>query len=119
MPTYIFQNPKTDELVEVVQSIHDNHIYIDESGLQWDRVFTSPLASVDSKPDVYDQNKFAEKTDGKGSLGDLWDRSKEWSEKRKNDHGGIDPLQQKSYKDYAKKRNGKRHPNDKISHIKI
>ena len=31
MPTYIFENPKTGELTEVVQGVHDEHRFIDNA----------------------------------------------------------------------------------------
>ena len=39
MPIYIYQNPITEEVIEVVQSMSEDHIYFDESGLKWKRVF--------------------------------------------------------------------------------
>ena len=38
MPVYIYQNPKTKEVVELVQSINDAHDYTDESGLKCNRM---------------------------------------------------------------------------------
>ena len=56
---------------------------------------------------------FVEKTRNKsGTIGDLWDMSKELSEKRKKKHG-KDPILQKYYKNYSKERNGMKHDNDK------
>ena len=41
MPTYVFENPETGEVVEVQQRIKDRHEHIDENGLEWRRVWTS------------------------------------------------------------------------------
>ncbi len=113
MPTYIFQHPETDEVVEVVQKIKEPHVFIDKNGVEWNRIFTVPHASVPVSIDAYSATDFAEKTKGsKGTLGDLWDRSKEMSEKRKKDHGGIDPVEKKYYKNYSEKRKGMKHSND-------
>lgn len=108
MPVYIFQNEMTGEVKEVVQSIHDKHEY-SEGGVQWKRVFTPPQVGNTIKIDPYNPRDFVEKTGSqKGTMGDLWDRSKELSEKRK-DKEGVDPVQQKYFDNYAKQRKGKRH----------
>ena len=41
------------------------------------------------------------------------DASAELSSKRAEQNGGIDPVKQKYFKDYAKKRNGTKHHLDK------
>lgn len=33
MPQYLFEHPKTNEIIEITQSIHDQHKYTDESGI--------------------------------------------------------------------------------------
>ena len=40
MPFYIFINPDTQEEIEVQQRMTEPHVYIDENGLEWQRVFT-------------------------------------------------------------------------------
>ena len=42
----------------------------------------------------------------KGSMGDMWDYSKELSEKRKEITGTVDPIRKKAEKNYSKKRKG-------------
>ena len=49
----------------------------------------------------------------KGTLGDMMDRSAEMSQKRADECGGVDPVKESYYKDYAKKRKGTPHP-DKL-----
>jgi len=39
MPAYTFQHPKTEEVIEVTQSMTDEHVYIDEKGVRWKRVW--------------------------------------------------------------------------------
>ena len=52
MPIYIFQNPNTKEIKEIIQSMNEEHIYIDSNGLKWDRIFASPQTSIkDTKLD--------------------------------------------------------------------
>ena len=113
MPTYIFQHPDTEEYIEIFQNIEDKHVYIDEEGVNWNRIFTSPNLSTDTKIDPFSQKAFLEKTTGKGTIGDLMDRSAELSEKRAEQNGGIDPVKKQYFKEYSKKRGGKKHEKDK------
>jgi hypothetical protein len=110
MPVYLYQNPKTKEIKEIVQSIHDEHEYY-ENNVKWNRIFTAPEINTQDKLKVDSSAKdFARVTaNQKGSLGDLWDRSSELSEKRKKIYG-KDPVKEKYFKDWSKKRKGKVHP---------
>ena len=38
MPVYIFQHPQTEEIIEIIQKHDENHIYIDEFDVKWNRV---------------------------------------------------------------------------------
>jgi len=88
MPIYIFKNPKTEEYKEIVQTMNEEHIYIDEFGLEWNRVFTIPHASIDTKEDAWNHNQFVEKTGKmKGTVGDVLDYSAELSSKRAESNG--------------------------------
>lgn len=119
MPIYIYQNPITEEYIELVQSMNDEHKYIDEKGLEWKRVFIASQLRTDSSINPWDKNDFIEKTkDVKGSYGDMLDRSSELSEKRAEQNGGIDPIKQKYFSDYSKKRNGAKHISDPSSKLK-
>ncbi len=40
MPTYLFIHPDTEEAKEVFQRISEDHVYIDEKGIEWKRVYT-------------------------------------------------------------------------------
>ena len=110
MPFYLYQHPKTGEQIEVMQSMKDNHVYEDEKGLKWERVWSIPQASIDTNINPWDKNAFREKTSTgkKGSMGDLWDRSKELSDKRAHQNGGVDPIRANYEKDYSSKRKGKK-----------
>lgn len=110
MPFYIFKNPHTNEVKEVLMSMNDEHKFIDSDGLEWERVFTIPQASIDTKVDPFNKVKFLEKTSKAGSIGDLWDRSKELSEKRAEKRDGVDEVKQKFFDKYKKERNGRMHP---------
>ena len=113
MPIYIYQNPKTEEYIEIIQSMNDKHIYIDEDDLEWKRIFLSSQLKTESSIDPWSDTDFIEKTKNtKGSYGDMLDRSAELSNKRAEQNGGIDPIKQKYYKDYSKKRGGAKHPQE-------
>ena len=62
MPLYRFKNPETGEEVEVFQSMKDDHSY-SENGIDYERVFLIPNASIDAKidglnPDYYSYTLF-------------------------------------------------------------
>jgi hypothetical protein len=111
MPLYLYQSPKTGKIKEIIQSVHDTHEYF-EDGVKWNRIFTAPEVNTFDKLGAESTSKqFAELTGKqKGTMGDLWDRSQELSDKRKKLYGGEDPVKKKYYKDWSKKRKGKVHP---------
>jgi len=126
MPIYVYQNPSTDEIREVVQSMSEEHVYVDEDGLEWKRVFIPSQLKTEASIDPWSNSDFVEKTrNTKGTYGDMLDRSAELSEKRADQNGGVDPIRQKYFKDYSKKRNGAKHPKEKQKkvfenkHVKI
>ena len=109
MPLYTYENPKTGETIDILQTMSEKHQYIDQEGLEWKRVFQVPNASVDSQIDPYSNVSFLDATKNKkGTYGDLIDKSAELSEKRAKDHGGKDPVKESFYKDY-KTKTGKDH----------
>ncbi len=76
----------------------------------WRRVWLKPQMAVDAVAiDPYSPSDFVKATNKKGSIGDLYDRSTELSKKRA-DKDGKDPIQEKFFEDYSKKRHGKKHP---------
>jgi hypothetical protein len=109
---YIFKHPKKDLYVEVQQGMNEEHVYSDSSGVKWERVYTNPQISVNDRIDPFSANDFTRVT-GKqrGTYGDVLDRSRELSEKREK-IAGVDPVKQKYFEDYSKKRRGKVHPQD-------
>jgi predicted nucleic acid-binding Zn ribbon protein len=113
MPIYLYQNQKTKEIREVIQGMNEEHVYFGDNGKEknWDRVFTIPTASIDTKQDPFSQNDFLDRTKNKkGTYGNMLDYSKELSEKRASIVGGKDPVKEKFYKQYSKDRNGAKHP---------
>jgi hypothetical protein len=113
MPLYTYEHPETEKTIDIIQTMNEEHIYVDEKGVQWKRVFHSPQANIDSKVDPFDNNSFISKTGNqKGTYGDIIDQSKEMSQKRE-DKLGYDPLRKKYFKEYSKKRRGLKHPLDR------
>ena len=76
MPIYLFKHPDTDETIEVVQKMNDFHIYIDYDGLEWERVWTAPNATVDCKLDGSMESFMKYTENKKGTMGDIWNASK-------------------------------------------
>ena len=118
MAIYLFENPNNkEEIVEIVQSIHEKHEYI-KDGIKWNRIFTVPNASIDSQLNPDNPQDFVKYTSSrKGTIGDLMDLSAELSNKRK-DKKGIDPVKEKYYDKYAKDRKGTKHPDVRKRELK-
>ena len=110
MPFYLFQNPETQEVIEVMQSMKADHVYVDDNGLKWERVFTVPNAAIDSGGiDPYAENDILKATEKRGiTCGEMFDLSAEMSQKRES-KDGKDKVKEKAQKDY-KKKTGKAHP---------
>jgi len=108
MPYYLFSNPDSGEVREIFFHMNDEKIYIDENGLKWDREFTVPQASIDVNIDPYSKRAFMDKTNKVGTFGEMFDLSKELSEKR----GGKknDPVKKDFQKDWKNKRKIKHTP---------
>ena len=112
MPLYIFEHPETEEIVELVQSMKDEHVYIDDKGVEWKRVYTPTNFAIDGSLNPTSSMDFVEKTKNKNyTQGDLQDISREASDKRER-LMGKDPVKQKWFKDYETSRKGKKHPED-------
>jgi len=115
---YEFENEAGEKTVfyySVANYPKIGQVHIDEAGVEWKRIFSLPSAASDTKLDPNNMNDFVNKTaQKKGSLGDLWDQSRELSEARaKQTDDGVDPVKKKFFADYKKKRNGLDHPDAK------
>ena len=110
MPEYIYEHPETGEKITVWQTIHEAHEY-EVDGVAYNRVYTVPNASIDTKIDPFSQKEFREKAKA-STIGDLWDQSAEASEKR-TEKLGHDPVKQKHFEDYSKKNKRAKHPLDR------
>lgn len=122
MPEYLYINDSTEEVYSVIQGMNDEHIFFDpKTGEQCRRIFTVPNASVDSlsNSDPFNIQEHVEKTGKmKGSVGDLWDVSREMSERRAEKIGAEDPVKREMFNNYEKK-NGVKHHKDKPDKIKM
>jgi hypothetical protein len=104
MPVYIYENPNTGELEEVVQTMSEPHVYF-KNDVQWSRVFVTPSAKVDSLEncDPFNKQDFLKRTARPGmTMGDMWNESARLSEKRASALG-KDPIKEKAIKSYETK----------------
>jgi hypothetical protein len=112
-PEYLYEDPDTGEVKSVLQKTNEKHEY-SEKGKKFDRVFTVPNASIDTKIDATSEKDFVEKTrNKKGSMGDLWNASREASAKRKEIFG-KDKVKERYLKKYSDERKGLKHPTEKL-----
>jgi hypothetical protein len=112
MPIYVFQHPVTEEYKELFFGMNDDKVFIDENSVKWRRVYVSSQLNTVGQTDPWSHNDFMEKTSSKkGTVGDMMAHSEELSEKRK-DNMGYDPLKNKYFDNYSKKRGGAKHPRE-------
>lgn len=119
MPQYTYINDDTGEVIHLIQTMREKHEYFDESGKEWRRIFYSPNASVDSisNLDPFDTRSYVEKTGKmKGTVGSLWDISKEASIRRSEKLGHEDPVKREYFNKYEKE-NKVKHFYDKPTKI--
>lgn len=85
----------------------DKHEYVDSDGTTCQRIFFSPNTAIDSSANPHSEKQFSEVAKNKKmNVGDMWDYSKELSEKR----GVNDPIKVKYNENYSKKRRGTKSP---------
>ncbi len=121
MPLYLYKNTENSQIVEVLQGMSDTHEYRGENGDEdcWVRVFSPPNTAIDTKIDPFSSMDFVRQTENKNeTVGSMWDRSTELSEKRKDQAGGIDPVREKALDKYEKDRDGKIHPSRQKEQLK-
>ncbi len=114
MPQYVFakvSDPSvTQDLVYSMKEVPSVGTVISIEGVKWKRVFTRPQASFDTRVDPHSAKDYVKATSRAGSVGDLWDRSQELSQKRAQKEGGVDPVKQTYLKDYSRRHKGAKHP---------
>lgn len=112
MALYSYQHPVTKEIKEIVQCMNDDHQFVDEKGVKWERLWTKPTAAQNTQFDPFDSKDFISKTHGKvGTLGNLMDKSLELSQKRQA-IAGFDKVKEQWFNRYSKIRRGKLHEDD-------
>ncbi len=109
---YQFVNIITSGVVDVWIPITGNtSVYHGENGTEsgiWKRHYDFNVGFTHhTKVDPYSQSDFLKATDKKMTMGEMWDLSKELSEKRAS-KDGTDAVKEKNMKDYEK-RNGVKH----------
>ena len=114
MPLYTFSHPETGEIIDLIFGMNDEKKYIDKDNIEWSREYHTPQVNGVGIIDPWSNSDFVDATKGKGTLGDLLDRSTEMSNRRADQNGGIDPVKEKVYNNYGKTRNGSIHP-DKLN----
>jgi hypothetical protein len=121
MPNYEFESQDGQEYTTLFYHFSAapkiGEVIIDENGKQWKRIASALNANTDSKIDPFSEKDFLKKTNKRGKMKDLWNRSKELSEKRKDKNGGVDPIAEKFYSDYESKFKHK-HPEKKKQECK-
>jgi hypothetical protein len=115
MPIYEYQHNDTGEVRPVYRPLSEyDKEYCGDEGNEcgkWKKIVSRADGYVKTKLDPYNKNDFVNNLHGKNyTMGDLWDASKELSEKRAEKEG-VDPVKQKYYDEYSAKRNGQKHPN--------
>ena len=111
MPIYLYQHPETEEVIELVQKMNEEHSYTDNKGVRWKRIFTVPGTAIDSTNiDPFSQADFMKATNKKGmTFGEMTDLYKNLHKQREK-KAGIDPVKNKVVTSYEKKTR-KPHPN--------
>lgn len=120
MPLYTFvriddEAMTTDMFYRMAEAPRVGSQITDDQGITWRRVWTVPNASISngSQSDPYSASDFKARTDNKKlTMGDMFDMSKEASDKRAS-KDGVDPIKQKYFKDYKKTRKGMEHSAEK------
>jgi len=115
MPNYIFQRIGAEEVKDFFFSMKEappigSVIFRDK--IKWRRVASRPQTVFSGLKaiDPFSAKDFTNKTGQmKGTVGDLWDMSKEQSQRRAERNQGVDPIKQKYFEDYKKKKRGTPH----------
>lgn len=114
MPVHEFVNESTGKTVEVYVPINaptsEHHTQMIE-GVAYKRVYSAPLAAVDTSHGDATKEDFKRLTTNKKGLtvGQMWEMSAEMSQHRADKNGGVDTVKESFYKNYEKEV-GKPHP---------
>lgn len=112
MPLYVFQS-EDGVVQDIFFSMSDAPAIgstIELDGVKWRRILTKPNMSVDTQNNPFSSKDFNKNLENKKvTIGDMWDASKEASEKRAAKCGGVDPVKQNYYNQYTKDHKGIKH----------
>jgi hypothetical protein len=114
MPIHEFYNESNGRKIEIyvpVNAPSEDHQFQIVEGQTYKRVYSAPLASVDSTMKDATKEDFRRLTTNKKGLtvGQMWEMSAEMSEHRAHKNGGVDNVKESFYKNYEKEV-GKLHP---------
>ena len=101
MPLYLFINDSTGEYRDVLFGMNDEKVYTGEDGDEvWRRIYCSPNMSIDTNINPFSAKDFANKTANAKTYGEMWDLSKEMSDKRAHKLGAPDPQRKEAEKKF-------------------
>lgn len=111
MAQYLYEHIERGEVVEVTQSMVQEHVFNGEDGTeigQWRRVFTVPRMGIDTQLDPRDKKAFVRRTEKYSKVGDFQKLSHDLSDQRAS-KDGRDEVKEKWLDNYEKSRLGKKH----------
>lgn len=105
MPVYNFASAEGKEisvLVTLAEPDSARHAQVVD-GVTYKRVYSAPLAAVDTQKGSLSQEDFNRVTQNKNlKVGDFWNISQEMSQDRADRNGGYDPVKEKMYERHLK-----------------
>ncbi|MDO8610110.1 MAG: hypothetical protein Q7R95_06150 [bacterium] len=96
---------RTNGIYNLIQGMNDIHEAFAPDGYKLQRIWQNGQMAIDTKVDVNNLKDFVRYTNKKGTLGDVWNASEEWSQRRE-DKEGIDLVKLKANEEYKKKHHG-------------
>jgi len=114
MPVHEFYNESNGKSIEIYVPINapsENHQTQVVEGQIYKRIYSAPLASVDTVSKDGTKEDFRRLTTNKKGLtiGQMWEMSAEMSQHRADKNGGVDNVKESFYKNYEREV-GKAHP---------
>lgn len=105
MPVYSFVSDSGKEisvLVTLSEPDSARHAQVVD-GVTYKRVYSAPLAAVDTQKGSLAQQDFNRVTQNKNlKVGDMWSIAQEMSQDRADKNGGYDPVREKMYEKHLK-----------------
>jgi hypothetical protein len=106
MPVFDFADEATGKTISVLVTLAEpdsaRHTQVVD-GTTYKRVYSAPLAAVDTQKGALTQNDFNRVTTNKNlKVGDMWNIAQEMSQDRADKNGGYDPVREKFYEKHQK-----------------